>query len=127
MPHVIVHFDPARVAQKVVSELKIKLQVIVAEALSSPALLSTTEPRRGEDIKVHVDDVYVGQWQAHETDVNPASIEIKVEAGRPKGCNPKVAVQMIEAAVLKTGLIPRHALDVNMFCVWVIFNEIHAS
>ena len=128
MPHVIIHFNPKLVHQRMITELKIKLQEIVADALSS----SESLPPDGrsvfgkQTILTLPQEIYIRQQAAHKTDVNPAPIEIEVEAGKPKLRDPDKVAELIEDAVRRTDIIPRRFLGDGNSCVWVVLREHNA-
>lgn len=120
MPHVTVHFVPSLVDQQMIDQLKKQLQLITADALSDP---TTTFPQYAgqEHIRVRKEEVFVRQEAAHKTDVNPAPIEIVVDAGRSKGRNPDATAERIECKV--SALLPSRLCGEDQACVWVRFHE----
>ncbi len=115
MPHVIVHFDPTKVDQVLIDMLKRLLQPIVAEALS---FLS--------EVTQNPDEIYVRQQAAHPTDVNPAAIEIEIQAGWARDRDADVVVSRIIDGVIDTEMLPLHLLSLEDVCVWLRFSEENA-
>ncbi|KND50869.1 MAG: hypothetical protein AB202_00485 [Parcubacteria bacterium C7867-007] len=116
MPHVIVHFDPKRVLQSVIDELKPPLQQIVADGLSY-----TSSDHK--DVRVDPKEVYVRQQAAHPTDVNPAAIEIEIQAGKKRERNPEGMVVLMSRKIIESEIIPKDMADL---CIWLRFSEDNA-
>jgi hypothetical protein len=116
VPHVTLHFDPSKVEQETVDLLKKALQQIVADALN----VSNCE---GSQAHTKVEDIYVRQAPAHPTDVNPAAIEIEVQAGRKRDRSEIKVTTSIEEAVYQTGIIPESLLEGRDCCLWLRFSE----
>lgn len=114
MPHVIVHFDPRKVDQELIDKLKPALQQIVAEAMKKPFF------------KPNPDEIYVRQQAAHPTDVNPAAIEIEIQAGRARDRYADSIVAKVISGVIHTQLIPLVLLELGECCVWLRFCEDNA-
>lgn len=123
MPHVTVHFDPKQVDQKVIDKLKREVHIATAIALSARETRKLKHLELNEDIATLPDEIYVRQQASHETDVNPAPIEIVVEAGRSKRRDPDLVSRIIEAKVKGSELIPSHLLGEGQSCIWVKFCE----
>lgn len=111
MPHVIVHFDPKKVNQRLVTKLKCELQQIVANAMSYL-----------EGVQQSPKEICVRQQAAHPTDVNTAAIEIEIQAGNARNRNPEVVVDDIIKTVILAELIPSQLLGSEECCVWLRFN-----
>lgn len=125
MPHVTVLFNPKLVEQRIVDQLKKMLQQVTADALINSLVLNP-DACTGfniKNIKVTPDQIYVGQRATHETDINPAPIEILIEAGRPNGRNPYAVLVLIEKKIEEGNWIPSHLRGEGQSCVWVKFCE----
>lgn len=122
MPHVTVHFDPAKVEQKLIDELKRRLQKIVAYSLSTEASRNPFGFIFGK-IETLENEIYVRQASAHETDVNPAPIEVVVDAGKAKGRDADVVAALIDERVCGLDLIPAHLRGKDKSCIWVVFHR----
>lgn len=116
MPHVMVHFNPAEVEQSVIDLLKKALQRIVADALSY-------KQDKLHNTFVKPDSVYVRQVPAHPTDVNPAPIQVEIQAGQKRGRDEMEVNSLIEDEICATGIIPPHILDRFQCCIWLRFSE----
>lgn len=111
MPHVIVNFDPKKVDQELIDKLKFALQQIVANAMSYLP-----------EVQQIPNEICVRQQAAHPTDVNPAAIEIEIQAGNARERDPDRVVSEIIQGVIRTQLIPLHVLELEECCVWLRFN-----
>ena len=112
MPHVIVHFDPTKVDQELIDQLKPRLPQIVAEAL-------TFDPF----IRQEANEIFVRQQAAHPTDVNSAAIEIEIQAGNARERDADDVVSKIISGVIRTQLIPLILLELEECCVWLRFSS----
>ncbi|HEV8666732.1 MAG TPA: hypothetical protein VN665_02685 [Candidatus Paceibacterota bacterium] len=121
MPHVIVHFDPKFVEQREVDKLKKALPEVVALALSSTESLPRDLPQDSakREIRTQTHEIFVRQQEAHPTDVNPAYIEIVVEAGKSKLRDPEKVCGLIIKDIV--GLLPERLIGPAFSCVWVKF------
>ena len=120
MPHVTVHFIPSLVDQQMIDRLKKHLQLITADALSDPTTIFP-DCAGQENITVSRGEIFVRQEAAHKTDVNPAPIEIVVDAGRSRGRNPDATAERIECKL--SALLPSRLRGEDQACVWVRFHE----
>ncbi len=114
MPHVIVHFDPTKVDQDLIDQLKPKLPKIVSTALTNLTNLSGKTQAQEE--------ICVRQQAAHRTDVNLPAIEIEIQAGNADGRDANVAVAQVINGVIATQLIPTVLLELEDCCVWLRFS-----
>src|SRR5262245_19075257 len=119
MPHVIVRFDPDRVQQRVIDQLKKHLQIAVSDGLRF-----TSGDHR--DVTVLPSEVYVRQQAAHPTDVNPAIIEIEIQAGRRKERSPEGVVYEIIRQLRYDQVLPEELLRSDECCIWLRFSEDNA-
>ena len=121
MPYVNVFFDPDKVPQAVVDQLKAKLQPHTA------AVLSSDEVRKHRpsayDITVRPEEIFVYQHMIHPTDVNAAPLEIHIEAGKPKGRSGKKIVRLLGQRVSEDELIPPQYLGDGESCIFVNFHK----
>src|SRR5688572_14564114 len=115
MPHVTVHFNPLLVPQEVITKLKRRLALITEHALSSVSTHPHHIPRKRNQLytlggssvcyRPHYQDmirtprseIFIRQQECHKTDVNPAPVEILVEAGRSKGRDGDKVADLIAA------------------------------
>jgi hypothetical protein len=95
MPHVIVHFDPTKVDQELIDQLKSRLPQIVAEAL-------TFSPSARQEVSL----ISVRQQAAHPTDVTPAAIEFEIQAGDARERSAQTVAARIVNGIIRTKLIP---------------------
>lgn len=119
MPHVTVHFDPRHVLQSVIDDLKPALQSMAAEHLS----YITSDHRK---VEVLLSEIYVRQQASHPTDVNPAIIEIEIQAGRKKERDPGAIVARMASAIRMSEIIPKELFDTPDICIWLRFSEDNA-
>ena len=92
------------------------LQQIVADALS---YYSATEPGH----KTNPNEIFVRGFACHQTDVNPAAIEVEINAGRSHGRDAQKVSDLVEARVRQEPLLPNSLLGPDGFCVWTHFHE----
>lgn len=121
MPYVTVVFDSKKVPQETVDKFKPWLQKEVARALSSLSTLPSGH--QNEDIKTSPEEIFVGQYEAHPTDVNTAPFEIYIQAGRPKMRSGDKVQEILGKAVSETGWIPDEYLGDGQSCIFVVFHE----
>lgn len=112
MPHVTVHFDPTKVDQELIDQLKFALHQVVANALVYPSGVA-------QDPK----EICVRQQAAHPTDVNPPAIEIEIQAGNARERDADVAAQAVIDGVIRTRLLPLILLELEDCCVWLRFSS----
>lgn len=128
MPHVTVFFDPNKISQEIVDQLKKQLQPMVAEVLSDfKALYDPVSPTvivvfGGESIKTLPEEIMVTQYAAHQTDVNVAPLEIYIQAGRPKNRSGDKIIALLGKLVAQSGLIPKEHAGEGLSCIFVAFH-----
>ncbi|HRH55705.1 MAG TPA: hypothetical protein PK609_02460 [Candidatus Paceibacterota bacterium] len=122
MPHVIVHFDPTRIDQSVIDELKPALQRFVSQGMTYPA----TECEDRQEILVELNEIYVRQQEAHPTDVNPAIVEVEIQAGKAHGRDASKVVEDISELISESGIIPKEILATPDVCIWLRFCDDNA-
>lgn len=112
MPYVLVHFDPARVSQKVIDTVKKGLPYIVAKAM---------QEHRDDDTVVAHSSIYVRQVATHPTDQNVSPIEIEIRAGMVSGMTERGVALSVQKALAARKLIPDKILETGECCIWVGF------
>jgi len=119
-------FDPTKIPQETVDKAKPWLQIAGAEALSSKETLPPghlPDGSKGEDITTKPEEIFVGQYMVHPTDVNPAPFEVYIQAGRSKGRNGDKVQEILGKALSETSLIPNEYLGEGQSCIFVTFHE----
>lgn len=121
MPYVSVVFDPKKMSQEVVDQLKAHLQPSVAEVLSAEATRIDTAST--VDITTKPEEIMVTQHASHPTDVNVPPLEIYIQAGRPKGRSGDKIVELLGQAIAELDLIPSEYLGEGQAGIFVTFHE----
>lgn len=129
MPYVTVVFDPTKIPQETVDQLKVRLQPMVAEVLSNPDMLDVPlTPELSLElsmgfIRTSPEEVMVTQYAAHPTDMNVPAIEIYIQAGRPKYRSGDKIADLLGELLADTGLIPGEHLGKGLSGIFVTFHE----
>lgn len=121
MPYVNVFFDPDKVKQATVDELKARLQPHVADVLSSDE--TRIDKTSTETITTTPEEIFVYQHEIHPTDVNAAPLEIHIEAGKPKGRSGEKIVELLGMRIGQEGHLPAEHLGDGQACIFLNFHE----
>ncbi len=122
MPYVTVVFDPMKVSQEVVDNLKTHLQPFVAEVLSAEATRIDTSDT-AIDLTTKPEEIMVTQHATHPTDVNVPPLEIYIQAGRPKGRSGDKIVELLGKILAQSMLIPSQFCGEGLAGIFVTFHE----
>jgi len=125
MPYAIVMFDPDKVDQRDVDELKAALDKVVAWSLSDLSTIDPTAPMRptAKDIRVEPKEIFVGQWEMHRSDKNRSPVEVFVLAGRSGGRSEEKVREIIGRRITALKIIKPEYLGEDNSCVWLHFSE----
>ena len=128
MPYVTVVFDPKKVSQETIDQLKPWLQPEVARVFSMVEILADDcpdfDPRKTpEHIRVTPQEIMVMQHATHPTDVNVPPLEIYIQAGRPKGRDGDKVATLLGELVSESGIIPEEHLGYGGAGIFVNFHE----
>ncbi len=129
MPYVTVIFDPTKISQETVDQLKSWLQDKVAYVLSNPYVLDIPlTPEVSSELTLEAfetlpEEIMVMQHAAHPTDVNVPALEIYIQAGRPKSRSGDKIVALLGRLVTETGLIPKEHLGEGLSGIFITFHE----
>jgi hypothetical protein len=128
MPYVTVVFDPKKVSQETVDQLKPWLQPEVARVLSMVEVMYDDSPdfdpkRTPKDLRTSPDEIMVTQQATHPTDVNVPPLEIYIQAGRPKGRSGDKIVEVLGKLVSDSGILPDGYLGDGQSGIFVVFHE----
>ena len=128
MPYVTVVFDPKKVSQETVDQLKPWLQPEVARVLSMVEVMYDDYPdfdsrRTPKDIRTSPDEIMIVQQITHPTDVNVPPLEIYIQAGRPKGRSGDKIVKLLGQLVSESGIVPDEYLGDGQAGIFIVFHE----
>ncbi len=129
MPYVTVVFDPTKISQETVNQLKSQLQLMAAKVLSNPDTLDipitpevSLELEMGV-LKTSPEEIMVMQHAAHPTDINVPALEVYIQAGRPKNRSGDKIVELLGVLVAESGLIPEEHLGDGLSGIFITFHE----
>lgn len=128
MPYVTIVFDPKKVLQDTVDNLKPWLQKEVARVLSIVGTIAGDYPdidaqEIQKDIQTSPDEIMVLQHATHSTDVNVPPLEIYIQAGRPKGRDGNKVVELLGQLLSESELIPDEYLGDGKAGIFITFHE----
>lgn len=128
MPYVTVVFDPTKISQETVDQLKPWLQDEVAYVLSNPYVLdipltpeASMELAQGA-IRTLPQEIMVTQHATHPTDVNVPPLKIYIQAGRPKHRSGDKIVALLGRLVAESALIPEEHLGEGLSGIFINFH-----